>query len=130
MGIENRDKTTTERNDSREGGMITFAETVMAGEGFTSWANLGATGIIGALLVWIITKAFPTMLERHDKVQEETRQHFERILTNVDTSRALSAHEGHEAAKELSKSIERSSECVRQNTSAVEKLTNKFGAVN
>lgn len=110
--------------------MITFAETVIAGEAFTSWANLGATGIIGALLVWIITKAFPTMLERHDKVQEETRQHFERILTNVDTSRVLSAKEGHDAAKELSKSIDRSSECVRLNTSAVEKLTDKFGAVH
>lgn len=108
--------------------MMFATETMIAGEGLASWANLTATGIIGALLVWIITKAFPTMLARHDKVQEETRQHFERILTNVDTSRALSAREGHDAAKELSKSIERSTEEVRQNTSAIERLTTKFGA--
>lgn len=108
--------------------MLAFAETVMAGE-LTSWANLTATGIIGALLVWIITNAFPKMLERHDKVQEETRQHFERVLTSVDTSRAASAREGHDAAKELSKSIERSNETIRQNTSAVEKLTTKFGSI-
>lgn len=106
--------------------MLAFAETVLAGEGLASWANLSATAIIGALLVWIITKAFPTMLERHDKVQEETRLHFERILTNVDTSRATSAREGHEAAKELSRSIDRNNTCIQQNTSAVEKLTVKF----
>lgn len=110
--------------------MLGLVETVVAGETLSSWANLSATAIIGALLVWIITKAFPTMLERHDKVQEETRLHFERRLEILDTNRANSAREGHEAAKELSKSIERSSETIRQNTSAVEKLTTKFGAVN
>lgn len=95
-------------------------------ESISSWANLTATGIIGALLVWVITKAFPTMLERHDKVQEETRLHFERILTSVDATWAEAAKEGHAAAKELARSIETSTDSIRRNTSAVEQLTNKF----
>ena len=108
--------------------MVAIVAEILAADELSSWANLTATGIIGALLVWIITRAFPTMLERHDIVQEQTRAHFERILVNVDTSRAATAREGHEAAKHLSFAIEKSAETVRQNTSAVEKLTGKLGS--
>tara|TARA_R110000822_G_scaffold98088_3_gene222062 strand:+ start:2020 stop:2364 length:345 start_codon:yes stop_codon:yes gene_type:complete len=106
-----------------------FAAESMGVDSISSWANLTATGVICALLVWIITKAFPAMLERHDKVQEETRMHNERRIEVIDANRAASAREGHEAAKELSKSIQAGNETIRQNTFAVEKLTAKIDIV-
>jgi hypothetical protein len=103
--------------------LVQAVETVTAQAELASWANLTATGIIGMLLVWIITKAFPQMLERHDAVQLETRGHFERVLNSIDSSRATSAKEGHDAAKQLSVAIDRSTEGVRENTKAVDGLT-------
>jgi hypothetical protein len=39
--------------------MIQFATESLGVDNISSWANLTATGVICALLVWIITKAFP-----------------------------------------------------------------------
>jgi len=116
--------------------LLILAETAVEVGNIASWTNLSATCIIGALLVWVITKAFPALLERHDTtlqhalnrhdtVLQAARDQFEGILKNIDTSRATSAREGHEAAKQLSVAIDRSSESVRENTIAVHGLTEK-----
>lgn len=109
---------------------ITLSTATAASESLPSWANLTATGIIALLLVWIITKAFPAMLERHDTVQQTTREHFERILNNIDASRAISAKEGHDAARELGSAIDKSTEMIRQNTHAVEGLSHRLNSSN
>lgn len=109
--------------------LIAIADTavdVVTDANVASWANLSATALIGALLVWIITKAFPKMLDRHDTVQEQTRAHFERILTNIETSRSTAAREGHDAAKQLAGSISTSNEAVRENTRAIDGLSQKI----
>lgn len=90
------------------------------------WASLTSTGACIGLLIWLITKGFPNMLEKHEKVQAETRGHFERILTNIDTSRTMSARDGHEAARHLSTAIEKNADSVRDNTKAMDSLTQKM----
>lgn len=109
-------------------------------DGITPYINLGATGAVCSLLIWLITKAFPAMFERHDQIQQntisrfetvtkETRDHFEDILTKIDNTRSVAAKEGHDAAKQLSTAIAASTECTKDNTRAVEGLARRIVSV-
>jgi uncharacterized membrane protein YhiD involved in acid resistance len=121
--------------------ILAQAVTDASNPSLTQYANLTATGIVCALLVWLITKAFPAMFERHDQIQQatmsrfelinkDTKDHFERILTNIDQNRTKSAQEGHDAAKHLSRSIDESTVCIKDNTRAVEELARKVVSIN
>jgi hypothetical protein len=87
------------------------------------WAQLTGTAAIIMLFVWLVTKGMPALLDRHDKVQLETRTHFESIIEKIDTRRELSAREGHDAAKYLADSITQQGGKLMENTEALRTLT-------
>lgn len=108
--------------------------------GELDWLNASATALVGGLLVWIITKAFPSMMDRHDKIQEATIarfeklnqtniDHFERVINGIDGTRAIAAKEGHDAAKMLSQSIANNTECIKDNTRAVQDLSSTVNRI-
>lgn len=112
-----------------------LADAVPAGDVISPWANLTATGAIIALLVWVVTRAFPSIIERYDETLErqdvaqvEARNHFERILMRVednakerDAMRLAATKDGHDAARQLAQQI-------GQNTTAVERLSDRMNS--
>lgn len=88
-----------------------------------SWTDLGALTFLGSLLVWLITVGFPKLMDKHEAAMEKTVDRFDAVITKLDVTRATAAREGHEAAKQLSTAIDHSSDCVKDNTRAVESLT-------
>lgn len=86
------------------------------------WAQLGGIAVITWLLIWMITKAFPDLMERHEVKQAEARQHFETILNKIESNRMASAKEGHDAAKTLGSAMNDQCENLRENTLALEQI--------
>jgi len=106
-----------------------LAETIHNITDLAPWAQMTATGVVLAMFVWMITKWFPQLLERHDAAQEKTREHFERILDKIETNREKenagrhqTAKDGHDAAKALSHAVENNTTAIN-NLSAVVKAT-------
>lgn len=87
------------------------------------WAQLTGTAAIIMLFVWLVTKGMPALLDRHDKVQLETRTHFESIIDKIDTRRESSARDGHDAAKYLADAINQQGGKLIENTEAIRSLT-------
>lgn len=92
------------------------------------WGQMTATAVMLSMFVWMITKWFPQLLERHDIAQEKTREHFERILDKIEANREKenaqrfqAAKDGHDAAKALSHAID-------GNTQAINSLSNNVKA--
>lgn len=79
------------------------------------------TGVIFTLFVWMITKAFPGLLEKHEAVQQGIRNEFTQTLTTINNERKETAKEGHQAAEKLSVAIEHQAESLtEQNKSLIE----------
>ena len=97
-----------------------FAEAVVHSiTDLAPWAQMTATGVVLAMFVWMITKWFPQLLDRHDIAQEKTREHFERILDKIEGNREKenvqryqAAKDGHDAAKHLSHAIECNTQAI------------------
>jgi hypothetical protein len=108
--------------------MFLFANTEVTIDHLAPWGQMTASAVMLAMFVWMITKWFPQLLERHDVTQERTREHFEKILDKIEANREKenaqrfqAAKEGHDAAKALSHAIE-------DNTSAINSLSNSVKA--
>jgi len=103
--------------------IIAIAQAVPV-EPLSTWGNLTATAAMIMLMGWLITKGMPSLLERHDKAQEASRDHFEKILNQMDSRRESAAREGHEAAKILATAIDKSCDTVAENTFAIREFAN------
>jgi len=82
-------------------------------------------GFEAGLLWWMITRAFPSLLERGEAKHTEAREHFEKILEKVESNRAVAAKDGHDAARSLGAAIEHQCEAIRGNSSAIDRLANQ-----
>lgn len=107
------------------GTLLQLSDALPVVDPISGWANLTATGAMMALLVWVVTKAFPKMLDRHDEAQLEARNHFEKILNKVedgaaarDQLRLAATKDGHDAARKLADQI-------AINTQAVQRLADR-----
>lgn len=49
----------------------------------SGWASMGATGVCLTLLVWLITKGYPSLMERHDKSLRDVHDRFEKTQERV-----------------------------------------------
>ena len=108
--------------------MFLFAQAEVAIDHLAPWGQMTATAVMLAMFVWMITKWFPQLLDRHDSTQLQTREHFEKILDKIEANREkenaqrfITAKDGHEAAVALSHAIE-------NNTSAINSLRNSVKA--
>ena len=119
--------------------LLAQASPASAPLGLDQWTNMGTTGVCIALLVWIITKAHPQMLEKNeakhvearqqsDAKHLEARQHFEMILNKIEDRRAEATREGHDAAKQLSISLREQNEAIHENTVALNELASEVRA--
>jgi hypothetical protein len=79
-------------------------------------------GLPGVLLIWMITKAFPALLERSDRKQEEALTRFEGLIYKIESNRVVAAKDGHDAARALSKAIEEQCEAIRGNSQSLDRL--------
>lgn len=93
-----------------------------------TWGNLTATAAMIGLMTWLITKGMPSLLDRHDKVMEATRAHFEEVLNKIDSRRETAAREGHDAAKVLATAIDKQCDTLSENTFAIRELGNTIKA--
>jgi flagellar biosynthesis/type III secretory pathway M-ring protein FliF/YscJ len=101
----------------------TIAQTATSVDSFSAWSNLTASAAIILLVLWLVTKGLPFLLDRHDKAQSESRAHFELILERIDERRFTSAKDGHDAASKLAESIDRQRAVLAENTEAIRNLT-------
>jgi len=90
------------------------------------WGQMTATAVMLAMFVWMITKWFPQLLDRHDLTQEKTREHFEKILDKIESCREKenvqryqASKDGHEAAKSLSSAIEKNTDAINSLSTSV-----------
>lgn len=90
------------------------------------WGQMTATAVMLAMFVWMITKWFPQLLDRHDIAQEKTREHFEKILDKIESSREKenaqrfqAAKDGHDAAKALSHAIDGNTQAITSLSASV-----------
>lgn len=92
-------------------------------DALAGWSNLTSSAAIITLVIWLVTKGMPSLLDRHDRVENESRKHYEMILERIDERRVIAAKEGHDAASRLSESIDRTRMTLAENTDAVRHLT-------
>lgn len=94
------------------------------------WKDLIESGVLGFILWWIVAKVYPksqranqeaieSIVNKHDKAMRESRIEFHQVIRDIESSRREAAREGHEAAKNLTTSIDRNSE-------AIEHLSERF----
>lgn len=83
--------------------------------------NLTAVGCLIVLVVWMMTRGFPKLLDRHDIAMQRKdtdasteRAAFRAVLDRQADVREVSARSGHEAAHALAESIRDLSEEVRR----------------
>lgn len=112
---------------------LTIAQAAATGSDFTGWSNLTATSAIIGIVVWLVTKGFPGLLERHDRAQAEARvqyekaqtdarEHFEKILDKIETRRGEAAKDGHDAARKLAEAVSAQVGAIDRNSAALAHL--------
>lgn len=114
--------------ESAGGGLMSFF--VMLSESgsadVSSWKDFGSTTLLAGVIVWMATKAFPQLLKRHDDAQESARNHFEKILNDIEDSRSRAAREGHEAAQSLAKALQENSKAIHENSTTMNSLQHQM----
>lgn len=64
-------------------------------------ANLTAVGALIVVVVWMVTRGFPRLLERSDASHSAARGEFLAALDKQTDSRSLAAKSGHEVAARM-----------------------------
>lgn len=64
-------------------------------------ANITAVGCLILMVLWMVTRGFPKLLERSDKAHADGRREFLAALDKQTESRSMSAAAGHEVASRM-----------------------------
>jgi hypothetical protein len=99
-----------------------FAQTVVSNDAIGNYLQFGLSA---GLLIWMITKAFPAVLERNESNHIEARQHFEKILDKIEANRAVAAKDGHDAARKIGDVLQEQVGAIRGNTESINRLTDQ-----
>lgn len=95
-----------------------------------AWAQLGAVGVVTALLVWIITKGVPGLLDKFDKRLDDKEAIYredlkaqradfrEELKAHRDQSQAI-ATSGHESVKELAAQVSELKQEIKERKTAI-----------
>ena len=104
---------------------------------FDSWIQLGAFGVLAVVLIWLITRGFPNMLQKFDSMLTAQREFFRSELAE---QRACSRQQHSEHLQTIARigdnlqTLKRESHCVIQETRetltlmrpTLEKLSNQL----
>ena len=86
---------------------------VLLAESLQGWAQLGATGVVCALLVWLVTVAGPKVMNSFSQAVKEQRDDFKQELKEHRQQSRQLAESGHDAVRGLTGSFERLSEQLK-----------------
>lgn len=64
-------------------------------------ANITAVGALIVMVIWMVTRGFPRLLERSDGVHAASRGEFLAALDRQNESRSAAARSGHEVAARM-----------------------------
>lgn len=70
-------------------------------ENFGPLANLTAVGALIGLVIWMVTKGFPRLLDRADSARAADRTEFLQALERQTSQRAEAAASGHQVAAQM-----------------------------
>ena len=70
-------------------------------ESFGPLANLTAVGALIGLVVWMVTRGFPAILQRSDELHAGARQEFLTALDRQSDQRSEAAASGHRVAAQM-----------------------------
>lgn len=89
-------------------------------EMFGPLANLTAVGALIGLVIWMVTRGFPALLDRADDAQTEARQEFLAALDRQTDQRAEAVRSGHALGSRLQQDLGRmAAEMQRRNDNDV-----------
>lgn len=90
---------------------------------FAPVANLTAVGALIWLVVWMVTKGFPRILERSEVSNATARQEYLAALDRQTEQRAEAAASGHQVAAEMQRDMSKmAAELQRSNDIRIHEL--------
>ncbi len=99
-----------------------FAQSAVSNDAIGNYLQFGLSA---GLLIWMITKAFPAVLDRNESNHVEARQHFEKILDKIEANRAIAAKDGHDAARKIGDVLHEQVGAIQGNTESINRLTDQ-----